>query len=85
MLGLLGIGGRDLGDPHDHLDDVGDVDVGAHDAGLLGAREQWLARAQERGAAGLEELRVAVEVVDQLGGERLLGGDVADEALEPAR
>ena len=37
VLGLLRVGGRDLGDPHDHLDDVADVGVGAHDPGLLGA------------------------------------------------
>src|SRR3954466_12263367 len=48
-----------------------------------GAREGGLARFEERGGAGLEELGVPVEVVEQLGCERPLGGEVRDEALEP--
>ena len=43
MLGLPRVVRRDLPDPHDHLDDLGDVDVRAHDAGLLGALQQRLA------------------------------------------
>ena len=84
VLDLRGIARRDLGDPHEHLDHVADVDVRPYDAGLLGAREQRLAGAEERSAAGLEELRVPLDVFEQLGGERLLGCDVSDEALEPA-
>ena len=44
MLGLSGVGGWDLGDPDDQLDDLADGDVRADDAGLLGAQEQRLTR-----------------------------------------
>src|SRR4051795_3428164 len=57
--------------------------AGGEERGVLGALEEWLARFEERGAAGLEELGVPVEVVEQLGCERPLGGEVRDEALEP--
>ena len=63
-LGLGGVAGRDLGDPHDHLHDVADLDVGAHDAGLLGAGEERRARRPQRGAVHLEQLGVLIQVVD---------------------
>ena len=44
VLGLSGVGGWDLGDPDDQLDDLADGDVRADDAGLLGAQEQRLTR-----------------------------------------
>jgi hypothetical protein len=43
VLVLGWVAGGDLGDPHDDLEDLGDADVRAHDARLLGAREQWFA------------------------------------------
>ena len=84
VVDLPGLAGRDLGDPADHLDDLGEVGVGAHDPGLLGALQQRLAGGEQRRAAALEQRRVAVDVVEQLVGQRLLGGQVADEAVQPA-
>jgi hypothetical protein len=50
----------------------------------LGALQKRLARFEERSATDLEELGILVEVVGELGGERALGADIRDEALEPA-
>ena len=84
VLGLRRVRVRDLGDADDERDHLADRDVVADDARLLGPREQRLAGLVQGAAAGLEELRVLVEVVDELGSEGLLGRDVADHALQPA-
>ena len=84
VLDLLRIAGWDLADPSHHVKDVGKIDVAPYNASLLGVFEERLAGGEQRGAAGLEQRGVRVEVVGQLGGERPLGGEVADQALEPA-
>jgi hypothetical protein len=81
---LLGLAGGDLGDAHDHLDHVGDAHIRPNDAGLLRPLEQRVPCREERAAADVEERRVGLEVVQELGGEGALRRDVADEALEPA-
>ena len=40
---------------------------------------------EQRGAAGLEQRRVAVDVLEQLLGQRLLGGQIADQPVAPRR
>src|SRR3954451_1718548 len=72
VLGLGGIGGWDLADARDHLDDFRDCDVRSHDASVLGALQQRLAGREERLAASSEERRARVHVVEQLVGERPL-------------
>jgi hypothetical protein len=80
---LARIASLDLGDPGDHLDHVGQVRVRAHDARLLGALEQRLTGGVHRASRAGEHRRVALHAVEQLGGERLLGGRVADEPAQP--
>ena len=48
VVDLPRLGGGDLGDPADHLDDLPEVGVRAHDAGGLGAVEQRPKRADAR-------------------------------------
>jgi hypothetical protein len=74
VVDLPRVPGWDLADSDHHLDDLGDVDVRADNARVLGAFEQWLTRSEERGSADLEQLGVLVQVVEQLMGERPLGG-----------
>ena len=83
VLDLTRIAGRDLGDPHDHLHHLGEPDVLADGAGFLGALQQRFAGLVERRPAKLEQGGVAVEVVEQLLGERLLGREIGQQALEP--
>src|SRR4051812_3422775 len=83
VLGLPGLGGWNLRDANNHLDDVADGHVRAHRAAFLGALEQRLARGEQHDAAGHEERRILLQVVEELAGQRLLRRDVADEALEP--
>ena len=85
VLGLLGLGGGDLGDPSDDLDDLREIGVSANGVGVLGAIEQWLTGPVQRCSAGLEERRVAVEVLQEFLGEGLLGGQVADQPVHPSR
>jgi hypothetical protein len=85
VLDLAWFGAGDLRDAADQLDDLGEVGVAAHDVSGLGARHQRLARFEERRAAGLEQRGVAVNVVEQFVGQRLLGREVADQTVEPAR
>src|SRR5581483_5966441 len=80
---LSWVGSRDLADSDHQLNDLGDRDVWADDASVLGALEEGLACCEERGAAGLEELGVLVEVVEQLVGERALGREIGHEAVDP--
>ena len=80
---MLRLGGLDLGDAPDQLDDFGDVGVGPHHVGLLGPLQQRLPAGVQAGPAGLEDVGVAVGVGQQLLGQCLLGGHVVHEPVEP--
>ena len=67
--------------PPTMLDHIVDRDVRSHGAGFLRAPEERLAGAVERSAAALEDFGVAVGNGEELVGKRVLGGDIADEAV----
>src|SRR5215211_4331023 len=83
VLDLFRRGCRVLPDAAHDLQDVVEVGVGAHGAGLLGALQQRLAGREEGSAAAAKHLCVAVEVVPELLGESVLAADVGDDAVQP--
>jgi hypothetical protein len=80
---LLGIGVADRGDAADHFREVGNVDVGTDGTRLLDALQQALPGTVDRGGAGAEDRRVAIDICEELLGKGTLGRGETDELAQP--
>jgi hypothetical protein len=83
VLDVTGLGAWHLRDAGDEVQDVGEIDVVADDARVLGAFQYWPAGFEQPRATVLEQRGVGIEVVEELAGQCSLRGEVGDEALEP--